>query len=145
MVDMDNKTISALLSEIGDILDIKGENPFKIRAYHTAARNIEALTVPVQKLIEEGKLGEVRGIGKALEEKITEYVTTGKMTYYEDLQKSLPEGLLDMLRIPSVGPKKVKVLYDKLGVTNIQEYKIIWQDPDGKSINIQLQKDESGK
>ena len=118
---MDNKTISALLSEIGDILDIKGENPFKIRAYHTAARNIEALTVPVQKLIEEGKLGEVRGIGKALEEKITEYVTTGKMTYYEDLQKSLPEGLLDILRIPSVGPKKVKVLYDKLDVTNIQE------------------------
>jgi DNA polymerase (family 10) len=118
---MENKDVASLLSEIGAILEIKGENPFKVRAYYTAARNIEALTVDIRKLIQENKLSQIPGVGQSLADKIKEFVSTGRMRYYEDIKKDIPDGLLEMLRIPSLGPKKTKVLYEELGITNIQE------------------------
>jgi DNA polymerase (family 10) len=118
---MVNAEAASILATIASILDIQGENPFKVRAYQTAARVIEGLEVPIGTLIEQGKLGELPGIGKAIEEKLTELHRKGKLKYYEDLRSSIPPGLLEMLRIPSLGPKKIKALWKELGVTSIAQ------------------------
>jgi DNA polymerase (family 10) len=118
---MDKEQIAEILSEIGVLLELKGENPFKTRAYANAARTLETLTEPLEKLIAEERLGEIKGIGDALQKKITELVTTGKLAYYEDLKASTPPGLLEMMQIPGVGPKKVKALHDKLGIKSVAE------------------------
>src|SRR5580692_9880304 len=118
---MDKEKIAEILSEIGVLLELKGENPFKTRAYANAARTLETLTEPLDKLVAEERLGEIKGIGDALQKKITELVTTGKLAYYEDLKASTPPGLLEMMQIPGVGPKKVKALNDKLGIKSVAE------------------------
>jgi DNA polymerase (family X) len=116
---MDKDQVAEILAEIGVLLELKGENPFKTRAYQNAARTLEGLTEPLEKLVEEKRLGEIKGFGDALQEKITTLVTTGRLPYYEELKASIPPGLLAMLDIPGVGPKKVKVLHEKLGVDSI--------------------------
>src|ERR1700722_19397182 len=118
---MDKDQVAEILTEIGTLLELKGENPFKSRAYANAARTLETLSEPLDKLIAEERLGEIKGIGEALQQKITELVTTGKLAYYEDLKKSIPPGLFEMLQIPGVGPKKVKALHDKLGLKSVAE------------------------
>ncbi|HYE84142.1 MAG TPA: DNA polymerase/3'-5' exonuclease PolX [Clostridia bacterium] len=118
---MDKREVVRILEEIALLLDIQGENPFKIKAYVNAARSIELLEGELQDYINEGTLNGVKGIGKAIAEKVTELVETGVLEYYEELRRSIPEGLLEMLRIPGVGPKKVKVLNEKLGVRSIGE------------------------
>ncbi len=118
---MDNREIASILQTIGHLLEIQDENTFKVRAYHNAARAIEGLTADVRTLVEEETLGEVPGIGEALEEKITQLVATGKMEYFEKLRKQVPSGLLEMLDIPSLGPKKVKVLWKERKITSIEE------------------------
>src|SRR5271170_526771 len=100
---MDKEQIAEILSEIGVLLELKGENPFKTRAYANAARTLETLTEPLDKLVAEERLGEIKGIGDALQQKITELVTTGKLAYYDDLKASTPPGLLEMMQIPGVG------------------------------------------
>jgi len=118
---MDKGQIAEILSEIGTLLELKGEVIFKTRAYANAARTLEGLSEPLEKLIAENRLGEIKGIGEALQKKITELATTGKLAYYDDLKASIPPGLLDMLQIQGVGPKKVKALNDKLGVETIEQ------------------------
>ncbi|MDP2207823.1 MAG: DNA polymerase/3'-5' exonuclease PolX [Bacteroidota bacterium] len=120
---MDNKQIAEILEEIGTLLELKGENPFKCRAYHNASRVVAALTTELKVLIESGEIKKVKGIGEGLTEKLKELITTGKLKYYEELKNSLPSGLLDMLRIPGLGPKRIKVLYDKLNITSIEKLK----------------------
>jgi DNA polymerase (family 10) len=116
---MDKKEVAAILTDIGTALELKGENPFKVRAYYNAARNIETLGEDINVLVSEDRLKDVPGVGESIAEKIKELITTGKMKYYEDLKKELPEGLFDMLRIPGLGPKKIKAIWDELGITNI--------------------------
>ncbi|HOW66584.1 MAG TPA: DNA polymerase/3'-5' exonuclease PolX [Candidatus Paceibacterota bacterium] len=118
---MDKENVAEILQEIGVLLELKGENPFKTRAYASAARTIEGLSESLEKLISENRLGEIKGIGDALQKKITELVTTGELAYYEELKASLPAGLLDMLKIPGMGPKKVKAVYDRLGVETVDQ------------------------
>jgi DNA polymerase (family 10) len=118
---MDKDRVAAVLGEIGTLLELKGENPFKTRAYLNAARTIEGLSDPLEQLIAENRLGEIKGIGEALQQKITELVTTGRLVYYEDLKASVPAGLVAMLEIPGLGPKKVKALNDKLGLETIEQ------------------------
>lgn len=118
---MDKREVAAILNEIGVILELKGENPFKVRAYYNGARSIERLDEDLTKLVEDGTLGEVEGIGKTLEETITELVTTGNLKYYEDIKESFPKTLFELLDVPGLGPKRVKTLYDELGITNIGE------------------------
>ncbi|HEV7926723.1 MAG TPA: DNA polymerase/3'-5' exonuclease PolX [Verrucomicrobiae bacterium] len=118
---MDKEQIAGILSEIGTLLELKGEVIFKTRAYANAARTLEGLSEPLDKLIAEDRLGEIKGIGEALQKKITELATTGKLAYYEELKASIPPGLLDMLQIQGLGPKKVKALNDKLGVETIEQ------------------------
>ncbi|SFP94757.1 DNA polymerase (family 10) [Caldicoprobacter faecalis] len=109
------------MNEIGLLLELKGENPFKSRAYYNAARIIEVLDEDLETLVSEGRLKDVKGIGEALNKKLTELVTTGRLKYYEELKESVPPGLVEMLKIPGLGPKKIKTLYDKLGITTIGE------------------------
>ena len=112
---MQKDEIADILKEIGVFLELKGENPFKTRAYQNGARTLEGLTEPLEVLIEEERLGKVKGIGSALADKITELSTTGKLAYYDDLKASIPEGLIAMLNIPGLGPKKVKAVHENLG------------------------------
>jgi len=118
---MDKKEIANILNNIGLLLELKGENPFKSRAYYNAARIIELLDEDIEILVKENKLKDVKGIGEAINKKITELVLTGKMKYYEDLKVSIPEGLVEMLKIPGLGPKKIKTVYEKLNITTIRE------------------------
>ncbi|MBU1423620.1 MAG: DNA polymerase/3'-5' exonuclease PolX [Bacteroidetes bacterium] len=120
---MDNKQVAEILEQIGTLLDLKGENPFKCRAYHNASRIVAALTTDVKQLAETGELREVKGIGEGLAEKIDELIKTGKLGYYEELKKSLPPGLVEMLRVPGLGPKRIKILYEKLNITTIEKLK----------------------
>jgi DNA polymerase (family 10) len=112
--------IAAVLAEIGTLMELKGENPFKIRAYQSGARLIETLSEEeIARRVEAGTLEEVKGIGEALAQKITELRTTGKLGFYEKLKASIPPGLIEILSIPGVGPKKVRALSDKLGIDSI--------------------------
>lgn len=118
---MDKNQVADILDEIGTLLELKGENQFKTRAYGNAARTLRGLTEDLHHLVEEDRLREVKGIGEALSLKIAELVTTGKLKYYEDLRRTFPAGLMDMLRIPGFGPKKAKRLYEELGIGSIDE------------------------
>ncbi|MBN9691987.1 MAG: DNA polymerase/3'-5' exonuclease PolX [Verrucomicrobia bacterium] len=116
---MDKDQVAAVLVEIGTLLELKGENPFKTRAYQNAARTLEGLSEPLEKIVAEDRLKGMKGIGEALQEKITTLVTTGRLPYYEDLKASLPPGLVDLLGLQGVGPKKVKKLYQELGIDSL--------------------------
>lgn len=118
---MDKKTIINILNEIGVLLELKGENPFKSRAYYNAARTIEVLDEDIETLVKEDKLKNVKGIGDALNKKLIELIKTGKLEYYENLKGSIPKGLIDMLKIPGLGPKKINVLYNKLDIKTVGE------------------------
>lgn len=125
---MDNTSVSQSLNEIATLLELKGENPFKTRAYSNAARIIESLSEPLSALIEEERLGELKGIGSALQDKIATLVAEGTLPYLEDLRASMPEGLLKMLEIPGLGPKKIKLVYDQLGVDSIDKLETACKD-----------------
>jgi len=118
---LDKKSVINILNKIGLLLELKGENPFKIRAYYNAARALETLDEDIEILVKNNKLKEVKGIGEAINKKITELITTGRLEYYENLKASIPEGLVEMLKIPGLGPKKIKTLYDKLDIKTVGE------------------------
>jgi len=118
---MDKSAITDILEEIAVLLELKGENPFKARAYTNAARTLDNFEGDIAQLVAEDRLEELPGIGEALHQKITELVKTGHLKYYEDLRASIPEGLLAMMDIPALGPKKIKVLHEKLGITSVAE------------------------
>jgi len=118
---MNKDAVAEILEEIGTMLELKGENPFKTRAYANGARALESLSEPLEKVVAESRLGEIKGIGEALQKKITELVTTGRLGYYEDLKASFPPGLFSLLQIPGLGPKKVKALNDKLKISSVEE------------------------
>jgi DNA polymerase (family 10) len=118
---MDRDKVAEILIEIGTLLELKGENPFKTRAYANAARTIESLNEPLAKLVAEKRLGEIKGIGEALEQKITELVETGKLKYYDELKASIPPGLIEMLEISGLGPKKIQALNQKLGIDSVEK------------------------
>ncbi len=125
---MDKKEIAEVFEEIGALLDLKGENPFRVRAYYNAARMIEGLQEEVSKLVAENRLIEIKGIGKDLAAKIAEMVTTNKLQFYDELKASMPAGLLEMLKIPGFGPKRAKLVYDKLKVDSIEKLEAACKD-----------------
>jgi len=116
-----NSEIAKVFEDIADLLELKGENPFKIRAYQKAVRSIEHLPVEVEQLVAEGKLREVPGVGEAITRKITELVTTGKLDYYEKLKAEFPEGISTLLDIPGIGPKTAMLLSSELDIKSIDE------------------------
>ncbi len=118
---MDKDRLAEIFEEVAVLLELKGENPFKARAYTNAARTLTQLNEPLETLVKENRLGEVKGIGERIQEKIKEAVTTGRLSYYEELKQSVPEGLVHMVDIPGLGPKKAKAVYEKLGVASIED------------------------
>lgn len=116
---MDRHELARIFNEIGLLLELKGENPFKIRAYYNAARTLENLPEDLEVLIRENRLRETPGFGAAIAGKILEWWKTGSIEYYENLKQTTPGGLLELLRIPGLGPKKVAALYSALGITDL--------------------------
>lgn len=118
---MDKQELIAALEEIALLLELKGENPFKIRAYQNAARELAGLEEDVAGLLASGALAEHRGFGKALVDKLGELLRTGRLEYLERLRAEFPPGLLELLEIPSLGPKKVRLFYSELHVASLDE------------------------
>lgn len=117
---MKNQEVARIFNEIADILEIKGENPFRIRAYRRAAQNIEGLAKDVAEMSAE-ELQAIPGIGADLADKIKEYVNTGRLGFYEGLKKEVPPGLVKLLSVPGLGPKTAKLLFEKLKITDIDD------------------------
>jgi DNA polymerase (family X) len=118
---MKNQFVADTLYMIADLLDLKGDLFFKTRAYRMAAQTIEALDDDIETRVQQGTLESIPGIGEALAKKITELVQTGKLEYLERLKKEVPTGLINLLNIPGLGPKKVAALYKNLGISSIQD------------------------
>jgi DNA polymerase (family 10) len=116
---MKNKELSEILFEIAELLSLTDENVFKIRAYERASQVVAALPDPIEEIASSGKLEDIPGIGKGIAEKITEYLTAGKIKYLEELKKDIPQGVLEMMSVPGVGPKKAKTLFEKLKIDSI--------------------------
>jgi DNA polymerase (family 10) len=117
---MTKNDIADVLNEIGTLLELKGENPFKVRAYHSGARVLEGIEdAELATLIREQRLESVKGLGEALAQKIGELHTTGRLKFYEALKASIAPGLVEMLQIPGLGAKKVRALHEKLGLDSI--------------------------
>lgn len=120
---MNKADIVDILEDIAVLLELKGENPFKIRAYATGARALETMEDDLGEVIGEGRLASVRGIGSALVEKIETLYASGELEYYTKLRESVAPGLIEMLDIPGLGGKKVKKLHDALGLESIDALK----------------------
>ena len=118
---MQNKKVAKIFQDTAALLEIKGENPYRIRAYQKAAQVIESLAIDIEELAKQNKLEKLPGIGKDLAQKILEILNTGTLSLYEELKKEVPPKLLSLLEIPGLGPKKVKVLYEKLGIDSVKK------------------------
>jgi DNA polymerase (family 10) len=117
---MKNRQIADIFNEIAEFLELRNENVFRIRAYRRAAQNIENLSRDVASLSQQ-ELEEVPGIGKDLTAKIREYLETGRIAKHEELKRGIPAGFLELLRVPGLGPKKAKLLSDKLKIKGIDD------------------------
>ena len=140
---MKNQFVADILNKIADLLDIKGEIFFKTRAYRIAAQAVEVLEEDIEIVVSEGRLTSISGIGDAIASKITEIVETGRLEYLKRLTKELPESLLYLLKIQSLGPKKVASLYKNLGITSIKDLRTACQqgklrDLDGFGVITEL-------
>src|SRR5215203_6080766 len=124
---MDNLAIARVFAEIGDLLEIKNENPFKIRAYRNAADTIAHHPDPVASLAPGERLG-LPGIGRDLAAKIGELVDTGLVAYHQELLQEFPPTILDLLHLPGVGPKTVALLYHHLGIRTLEELEAAARD-----------------
>ena len=119
---MDSRTASHILSQIAAYLELRGENPFKARAYETAARGVLALGVDdLSPLLASGEIGRVRGLGPATLSVIQDLVDTGSSRYLDQLREATPEGLLDMLKIPGLTPEKIHKIHEELEITDLVE------------------------
>lgn len=116
---MKNLEIARLFELMADVLEIQGENPFRIRAYRRAAQSLGALTEDVAVLSRAGRLGEIPGIGKDLAGKIAEYLETGTIADIERATRAVPAGVVELMRVPGIGPKTARVLHEQEGVTGI--------------------------
>lgn len=116
---MKNTAIAKVFSDIADLLELKGENAFKIRAYQKAARAIEHYPKEIRIMLDEGEnLRSIPGVGEAIAKKTTELVTIGKLGYYENLKAAFPEGITNLLAIPGIGPKTANKLSSELGISS---------------------------
>ena len=119
---MENMQIADVFTEIADILDIKGDNPFRIRSYRNAARAVGDMSENVAAMVREGKdIEQIPGIGASIAEKIKEIVATGKLKFLDELRAELPKGLPELLKIEGMGPKKVKLFYEKLKIDGVDK------------------------
>ena len=119
-----NSDVKDIFNKLADLLDIEGANPFRVRAYRNAARTVSGLPGNISDMINEDEdLTRLPGIGKDLAGKIREIVETGTLSQLQEAEKKTPRGLNKLLRLESLGPKKVKLLYHELGISNLKELK----------------------
>jgi DNA polymerase (family X) len=119
---MKNSQVARVFQDIADLLELKGESTFKVRAYERAARAIEHFPRELETMIEAGEdLRGIPGVGEAIAKKTAELVTTGKLNYYEDLKAELPPGITSLLAIPGIGPKTARKLSGELGIGSVDE------------------------
>jgi DNA polymerase (family 10) len=119
---MKNSEAAKVFQDIADLLELKGENVFKIRAYQKAARAIEHYPRELESMVEEGQgLQSIPGVGEAIAKKATELITTGKLGYYENLKAEFPQGITNLLTVPGVGPKTANKLSSELGISSVDE------------------------
>src|SRR3979411_2443349 len=116
-----NDAIAKVLDEIGDLIELKGENVFRAVTYRAAARSIRDLREPLTKLVEERRLKEIPKVGSSVSEAIEQIVATGRSKRHAELQAAVPPGLLTLLRVPGVGPATARIIYDHLKITTIDE------------------------
>jgi len=115
-----NAEVVELLENIADMLEIKGESVFRVRAYRDAARSVDSLTQPLSVVIEQGDLCEIPGIGESIAAKIKEFVDTGHSQYYEELRESISPGVASLLQVPGIGPKKARLFSEQLGIDSVE-------------------------
>ncbi len=119
---MTNAEVARIFSELADLLEMKGENQFKVRAYREAARTIKQLPWEVERMVGEGqKLEEIPGVGEAIANKITEIVNTGHLGIHDKAKAEFPEGILELLSVPGIGPRIAMRLHREAGVTGVDE------------------------
>jgi DNA polymerase (family 10) len=118
---MKNSEVAKVFQDIADLLELKGENVFKIRAYQKAVFSLEHLPQEVEEMVREDRLREVPGVGEAIAKKITELVTTGHLKYYEELKAEFPAGISTLLEVPGIGPKTAMLLSKELDIKSIDE------------------------
>ena len=128
MVQKSKEEVIELFESIARLLELKGENVFKVRAYTNAARTLETFTGDFGAVVAEGRLGEVDGIGAALQEKITDFVRTGSLPYYEKLRAEFPPGLFELFELQGLGPKKIKALWEQLDVSTVDALEAACKD-----------------
>ena len=131
---MRNLEIAKLFNEIADLLEIKDENIFKIRAYRRAAMNLESLTEEIESVAERGGLTEIAGIGKDLAAKIGQALETGRIEYLDELRKEIPRGVVELMEIPGVGPKTAKLLFEELQVDSVEKLEALARE--GKLLGL---------
>ncbi len=115
-----NREVAAIFEEIADMLEVLGENPYKIRAYRNAARTLQDLHASLYEIHRAGTLEELPGIGEAISKKIAELLETGHLSYHQELAAQVPKGVLEMMRVPEVGPKTARRLWQELGITGVE-------------------------
>lgn len=120
---MDKREIAAIFEEIADLLEMKNDNPFRVRAYRNAARSLLNTSNDLKEMIRNETLTELEGIGDDLAEKIKTLATKGRLPFYEKLKKSIPAPLMKLRQVEGLGPKKVQALYKKLKISSIEELK----------------------
>lgn len=125
---MKNREIADLLEEMADILEFKGENPFKISAYRKASRIIGDLTQDIEEIAEQGKLKEIPGIGEGMAQKIVEYLKTGKISKFEEARKGVSDELIAIMDIPGMGPKTLSMLHREKGISNLSQLEKALED-----------------
>ncbi|MCD6120737.1 MAG: DNA polymerase/3'-5' exonuclease PolX [Spirochaetales bacterium] len=118
---MDNKRIASILNDISVYKDLNGENPFKVKAFSQAARTLEKLDISAEELVNKDKLTDIKGIGKQIESVVREIVKTGESSLLKELKKSFPDTIEELFKIPGMGPKKVRAVWEKLGVASLGE------------------------
>src|SRR5437763_5552301 len=125
---MTKEHIAGILDKIATLLELKDENPFKIRAYTNAARALETFGGNIADLQDEEALEKIPGIGKSIAEKIRELAATGSLTFLEELRAEFPPGILELFSLPNLGPKKIKALFEKLKISSIEHLLKACQD-----------------
>jgi DNA polymerase (family X) len=121
---MENVRIAEVLDEIADLLELKRDNPFRVRSYRNAAQAVRGFTQRIEDMAEEGEdLKSIPDIGESIAKKIVEILDTGSCRKLKMLHKQIPTGLPDLMKIPGLGPRKVKEMYDELDISSIAELK----------------------
>src|SRR5512139_3465890 len=118
---MKNKELSDLFEKMADILEFKGENPFKISAYRKASRIIGDLTQDIEEIAESGKLKDVPGIGEGMAQKVMEYLKIGKISKFEEVKKGVPDELIAIMDIPGMGPKTLSLIHKEKGISDLSQ------------------------